>query len=181
MTHAELVERACKWLRSRRCAVVLAEITSFHNPEIPDAIGWRRNSALSYLVECKTSRADFHRGKKRVFRRPGHPFALGKYRYYLTPKGLLKPSEIPRRWGLLEVRPKTIKTVKKAEAYPTEHYSAIKEMNVIIAELAMIQGMMGGFRMIPSGHVTKVIRGMQKAIEVNDPGTPPTQHPEYQI
>lgn len=122
---------------------------------------------MSYLIECKVSRTDFHRDKKKVFRRPGAAFALGRYRYYMAPPKMLSPDEMPARWGLLEVYPKTVKIKKKAEPHGTSNYSAVREMNVMAAELGMIQRMMRGEEMISSGHVRNIIQGMHKAIEVN--------------
>ena len=41
MTHAQLVEKAVRWLRSYRCGVVLSEQACVSG-EMPDAIGWKR-------------------------------------------------------------------------------------------------------------------------------------------
>lgn len=62
MTHDDLCERATAWLRSTgRCDPVLAGIASCF--EIPDAIGW--NTDGSMVIECKTSRVDFLRDRKK--------------------------------------------------------------------------------------------------------------------
>ena len=41
MTHAQLVERAVRWLRSYRCGVVLSEQACVSG-EMPDALGWKQ-------------------------------------------------------------------------------------------------------------------------------------------
>lgn len=170
MTHADLVQRAERWLKTRGCVVILSEVRSLQNLEIPDAIGWGYNSALSYLVECKATRPDYLRDKKKIFRHPGHQFALGRYRYYMAPPKLIKPEEVPKRWGLLEVHPKTVRVKKKAEPHGTSHYSAFREMNVILAELGMMHRMLRGEKLIPSGRVRRMLTGMKTAIEVNGEG-----------
>jgi hypothetical protein len=111
MTHDEIVEIARKWLaRAYRpasglegghgaCNVVAAElVTSCW--ETPDAIGW--HSGFTTLVECKVSRSDFLADRKKYFRQ-NPEVGLGYYRYFMAPKGLLKPDEMPAGWGLIEV------------------------------------------------------------------------------
>lgn len=119
MTHADLVDRAERWLRnSQRCGVVLTEFAS-STPETPDAIGWQRGALLSILVECKTSRGDFYADGRKPFRRMPHA-GIGRLRYYLAPPGVLTPELIRKhrpKWGLLEARPRTIKTALKAEPF----------------------------------------------------------------
>jgi hypothetical protein len=100
MTHAELVELAAEWLRAK-CSVVITEMVAVSvTMECPDAIGWY--SHASYLVECKASRSDFLADRKKQFRQsPEH--GMGTYRYFLAPKGMIRPEELPANWGLLEV------------------------------------------------------------------------------
>lgn len=108
MTHAELVEIALRWLWSnRRCAVACAEIDST-SAEKPDAIGWK--TGVSYLVECKVSRADFLADRKKPWRQGEHA-GMGTYRYFLTPPGLVKVEELPEGWGLLEVHAWGVRTI----------------------------------------------------------------------
>lgn len=105
MTHAEIVDRAAKWLRNtRRCGVVLTEAGG-GCMEIPDAIGWRIGGRWSILVEVKVSRADFFRDAKKAQRIRGDLIGIGRERVYMTPAGLLSPEEIPPGWGLVEIGP----------------------------------------------------------------------------
>lgn len=105
LSHSDLVERAVRWLRNTaRCRVVLSECGPLY--EIPDAIGWTYQA--SYLIECKTSRADFFRDRHKIPRRVPS-VGLGDHRLYMTPPGLIDPSELPDGWGLLEVYPKQVR------------------------------------------------------------------------
>lgn len=134
MNHAELVERAERWLRNTRgCAVVLTEFTAHHSEE-PDALGWRDRGFLSILVECKASRADFRADQQKPSRRrhsgPNAAailagFRLGKERWYMTPPGLVRPEEVPEGWGLLEAGETRVRTVVKAEKSPPDMYYQI--------------------------------------------------------
>jgi len=103
ITHNQLVKIAGRWLRNTiGCAVVLEEFNALiMSCETPDAIGWHGHRCI--LVECKTSRQDFFADLKKPARRPGTPYALGSFRFYLTPPDLIKESEIPEGWGLYEV------------------------------------------------------------------------------
>ncbi len=108
-THAALCAIAARWLRlpnsrgGHGCQVALCEPrTGYLAGEIPDAIGFRVSmpGAGSVVVECKTSRGDFLADAKKPHRAAE---GMGLYRYYLCPEGIIKPDEVPDRWGLLTV------------------------------------------------------------------------------
>ncbi|NUP08368.1 MAG: hypothetical protein HOW73_20150 [Polyangiaceae bacterium] len=115
MNHAALVKRAARWLElSQGCGFVITEAATAATGtfESPDAIGWA-GPGRSILVECKVSRADFLADAQKPHRI--HPtMGMGRERYYLTLPGLLKPSDLPERWGLLEVGPKNTRVRVKA-------------------------------------------------------------------
>jgi hypothetical protein len=110
LTHAELVERAGAWLRGKGCKIVFTELVTLQS-ETPDAIGWRDSGQTSFMLECKASRGDFHADKNKSFRRGDFP-ALGRYRYYFCPAGLIRPEDLPERWGLLWCHPKKVELVR---------------------------------------------------------------------
>ena len=109
MTHAELVDRAARWLQNTlRCGVVAKEIRAYTiSRETPDCIGWFGSRELSVLVECKISKADFTADHRKLARRGGR--AMGNWRFYLTPPGLLSSSQIPEGWGLYEVHSRSVR------------------------------------------------------------------------
>lgn len=111
MTHKELVDRAARWLiNSVHCGVVAKEISAYVvSGEIPDCIGWVGSNGRSILIECKASRGDFIAD----FRKPsrvGGP-AMGNWRFYMTPPGLLEPEKIPEDWGLYEVYNRSVRHI----------------------------------------------------------------------
>ncbi len=100
ITHKQLVDRAFLYLKfALNCSIAFKERQG-STMENPDAIGFR--SGFSYLIECKTSRADFLADKKKSFRKNTEN-GMGCERYVMAPVGLLEPSEMPDGWGLLEV------------------------------------------------------------------------------
>ena len=114
-----LVARAERWLRNtRHCGVVLLERACGGTSEIPDAIGWSR-AYWSILVECKTSRADFLRDRRKHFRGAEGSFGgsrgMGQRRFYLTPPGLVRVDELPAGWGLVEVHGNKCRVMKEAD------------------------------------------------------------------
>lgn len=114
-THDELVQRAERWLySSARCNFAIMEPRG-HGLEIPDAIGWRYDGSI--LVECKVTRADFRHDRKKPHREVP-AIGLGKYRWFLCPRGLIKPDELPKHWGLLYCYPTMIRRIKQAEPFP---------------------------------------------------------------
>lgn len=125
--HSKLVELARKWL-CRKCPVVITEMAG--GSEIADAIGWRSWSPI--LIECKSSRSDFLTDKKKFFRRNPKE-GMGFKRYFMTPKGLVKPEELPEKWGLIEIHGKRYRTIKKAS--PFYEYNRSREVGMLLSAL----------------------------------------------
>ena len=114
MEHDELCDLACKWIRATKtCFFVDKEI---HAPtgQVPDALGI--NFGHSIMVECKTSRSDFFADRKKK----NHGSTTGKYRFYLCPKGVIKPDDLEDGYGLLWANGKTVKDVMPIVG--AEHY-----------------------------------------------------------
>ena len=137
MTHAQLVQRAIAWLRSNRCSVVLSE-QACASGEMPDAIGWKRTQH-SVVVECKVSRADFLADRAKPFRqRP--ELGLGCERFYLTPPDLVRESELPPGWGLLECQRGRVRSVHPAASKSQRSPQGMKyEMNLLLASLRRVE------------------------------------------
>lgn len=136
--HAQLVERAVHWLRSRyRCGIVLSE-QYCATGEVPDAIGWK-GFCRSVVVECKISRNDFLADAGKPFRRNPEE-GLGSERYYLALAGLIKREELPAGWGLLECSRNEIKVVAKAARRDQRTtVGMMKEMNLLLASLRRVE------------------------------------------
>ncbi|HEV7298704.1 MAG TPA: hypothetical protein VGN72_05005 [Tepidisphaeraceae bacterium] len=112
VTHDALVLHAARYLKQvAGCSIVATELYT-SAPCIPDAIGWRCGRH-STLIECKTSRGDFLRDRKKWHRRL-EGYQCGNYRFFLTPPGLLEPTEVPDDWGLLECDGRITSVVKVA-------------------------------------------------------------------
>ena len=116
MTHKELVKRAERWLlNTAGCKFVLAELTS-RATETPDAIGWKEGRSI--LVECKTSRSDFLNDQRKLFRKNPR-LGMGIFRFYLCPPGVIKPKELPEKWGLLYCHSDRVKKVVAPKKKPS--------------------------------------------------------------
>lgn len=136
MTHAELVKRAARWLKNTKHCMVVATDCWNMGIEIPDVMGW--TTGWSILVECKTSRGDFRRDLKKHSRyRPDS--GPGNLRFYMTPPGLLKPCELPDRWGLLEARDKQVRVIKDAKSRDDYLWIAMKERPILVSVLRRCQ------------------------------------------
>jgi len=116
-THKKLVRRMAQWLKyTKRMTVVISELAT-RNSETPDVIGWV-GGAESILIECKVSRADFLADGKKWFRRYPNQ-GMGDFRYIAAPPGIIKPDELPEKWGLFEPHSHSIRTVVEAEPQET--------------------------------------------------------------
>lgn len=96
-THTDLCQMAVRWLKRQGCGVVITEMSS-HASEEPDAIGWKYG--VSALVECKVSRSDFLKDKKKLHRMASD-LGMGCWRFYLCPPDIIKEKDLPEGWGLL--------------------------------------------------------------------------------
>jgi hypothetical protein len=136
MTHAVLVRKAVEWLRRYRCGVVLSEQACISG-EMPDAIGWKR-ACHSVLVECKVSRPDFLADREKSFRKKPE-LGVGSERFYLAPRGLIHPDEIPAGWGLLEHHDRSIRVVRTSRKNLRSDEGFRCEMNLLLASLRRVE------------------------------------------
>jgi hypothetical protein len=131
VTHVELVERARRWLgNTKRCSLVATERNAWAAGESPDAIGWRYDG-YSYVVECKTTVADFYTDQRKPGRREGWR-GMGRERWYLTPAGLLKGRYLPHGWGLLELHGRTLRVAHPATPR-VDPLAAGRELPLLVA------------------------------------------------
>ena len=162
--HDDLVDVARRWLSKPwrnagegghgACSVILTDMTSAAW-ETPDAIGW--HVGRSTLVEVKVSRADFRKDKEKHFRR--HPeMGAGDFRFFMTPKGLVEVSELPDKWGLIEVDEKGKTRVKKA----SEKFDVDKgqEVDMLLSLLCRLK--------VPTGRHVRI-----RAYNIDDNQTEP--------
>jgi len=106
--HKKLTSMGCKYLKSHNFGVVIEELYCSGSRERTDVFGLR--STCSVVIEVKVSRNDFLADAKKPERQSG---GLGNYRFYLCPEGLLQPSDMPPKWGLLyAVGNKVVEIVK---------------------------------------------------------------------
>jgi hypothetical protein len=136
MTHAQLVEKAVRWLRSYRCGVVLSE-QACASGEMPDAIGWKQ-ACHSVLVECKVTRADFLADRVKPFRQKPEK-GVGSERFYLTVPSLVRHEELPLGWGLLEYRRGRIEVIHPSEKGLRTAAGFRCEMNLLLASLRRVE------------------------------------------
>lgn len=136
--HTRLVEHAVRWLRTRyRCGVILSE-QYCATGEVPDVIGWK-GFCRSVLVECKVSRADFLADADKLFRRNPEE-GMGCERFYLAPAGVIRREELPKHWGLLELRKHEIQLAMKPGRVDLRGPAALmKEMNLLLASLRRVE------------------------------------------
>jgi len=102
-THLELIEIGYRWCMVR-CSFAFKDLVTIGCfGEVPDIIGF--NSSGSFLLEAKTSKSDFSQDKKKKFRQIPE-YGMGDWRFFITKKGLIDISELPKMWGLIEVNEK---------------------------------------------------------------------------
>jgi hypothetical protein len=102
--HKKIVDIGKKWLKNQSgkrwsCGVIFSELVCA-GVETPDIMGF--SSYGSTLIEVKVSRADFLRDKNKIVRK--NPYlGMGGYRFYLSPKDIIKEKDLPEKWGLIHI------------------------------------------------------------------------------
>lgn len=132
MTHAELVEAAARWAERRRYRVVLRDVQCVLVSEQPDVIAWKSHGA-SLLVECKATRSDFLRDRKKAWRRDPEA-GMGYERYYAVPS-LSVVADVGASWlggwGLLLVDPRgRVSVAKKGGPFTSRNERAERALLV---------------------------------------------------
>ena len=158
MTHAQLVEKAIRWLRGYRCGVVLSE-QACASGEMPDAIGWKR-ACHSVLVECKVARSDFLADRAKPFR-VNPEQGVGCERFYVVPGGLVRREELPQGWGLLEYKRGRIETVHSSAKNLRSAAGFRYEMNLLLASLRRVE-----VRVEPQS-ITEFLKWKNRMVEYN--------------
>jgi len=136
--HAQLVARAAEWLRRRyKCGIILSE-QYCATGEVPDVIAWK-GFCKSVLVECKVTRADFLADANKPFRlKPGE--GMGSQRFYMAPADMIRAEELPKYWGLLELKGRDVRmTVKPGRMDLRSEVGLMKEMNLLLASLRRVE------------------------------------------
>ena len=136
MTHAQVVEKAVRWLRCYRCGVVLSE-QACNSGEMPDAIGWKK-ACHSVMVECKVTRADFLVDREKPWRQKPER-GVGSERFYLAQPGLIKVEELPTGWGLLEFRRGRVEMIRESAKNLRTTVGFRYEMNLLLASLRRVE------------------------------------------
>ena len=136
--HAQLVACAVEWLRRHyKCGIILAEQYCAAG-EVPDVIAWK-GLCKSVLVECKVSRADFLADGAKPFRKRPEE-GMGSQRFYIAPAGMIGADELPRHWGLLELRGREVRMVVKPGRIDLRSQAGLmKEMNLLLASLRRVE------------------------------------------
>ncbi len=136
--HALLVARAVEWLRrSYKCGIILSE-QYCATGEVPDVIAWKGRSK-SVLVECKISRADFLADAAKPFRQKPEE-GMGCQRFYMAPVGVIRADELPKQWGLLELRGREVRmAIKPGRIDLRSQAGLMKEMNLLLASLRRVE------------------------------------------
>jgi len=161
LTHDDLVAIAAQWLQRNRCPVVITELVS--SGEIPDAFGYC-HTGLTTLIECKASRSDFLSDHKKTFRRYADQ-GLGRYRYYLAPKGVIDPTDLPERWGLITVNEnRRTRRVVHAEFHEMRERAQRREIGFLVSAMRRMASDAKGINVklyMIDGVMTKTTIGVQ--------------------
>jgi len=129
MTHAEAIDKVCRFFRTAQWACFPEVSLNLYDPQkwvcigqlpIPDVIAIKRNFKRKSIAifEVKVSRADFLQEVRKKEFLKSVPFA-DKF-YYACPDGLIKPEEVPQGCGLYYIMDGYCVCVKCARAQKVE-------------------------------------------------------------
>jgi hypothetical protein len=90
-------------------------------------------------VECKVSRGDFLADAAKPFRLKPEE-GMGSQRFYMAAAGVIRPEELPRYWGLLELSGREVEMVVKPGRVDLRREAGfMKEMNLLLASLRRVE------------------------------------------
>ena len=101
LTHTDLCNIGARWISKKGLPLAVVELKTLG--EIPDV--YATDGKMSAIIEAKTSRSDFLADAKKEWRKYPER-GIGHIRFYICPEGLIKPDELPEKWGLLWVNSK---------------------------------------------------------------------------
>lgn len=104
-THDELCEITAKWVhRNMNMKQVFIEHRTACSSEIVDVLGMRSDCkrVIAVNYEIKVTRSDFLSDRSKPHRN-GTALGIGAYRFYVCPKDVIKPEDLPKGWGLIHV------------------------------------------------------------------------------
>jgi len=143
LNHSELIVASATWAEKRRYRVVLRDVQCIIVSEQPDVIGWKSHGS-SLLIECKASRSDFLRDKKKSWRRHAEE-GMGYERYYAVPTGvgvidLEDLSAEVGGWGVITIDPKHRVTVLKKSGPFTKRNDRAERALLVSAVCRVTEG-----------------------------------------
>jgi hypothetical protein len=105
LSHQRIADSAAVWLSKPFSSLVVQELATTSWPGygrrkfILDVVGVTPNAGFIKIVECKSSRSDFLRGREKleIYKEFCHQL------YVAAPRGLVSKDELPEGVGLLEV------------------------------------------------------------------------------
>ena len=115
-----------------QAVIEVSEFCPIHSGRRIDAFGWRPGKSWGY--EIKVSRGDFLQDKKWK-----DYLQFCNYFYFLAPKGIIKPDELPKEIGLIEfywhdnwsgkpyLNHQIVKRVRKLPDITAENYVRVLE------------------------------------------------------
>ena len=105
LSHGRIADAAAVWLSKPFSSLVVQELSTTSWPGygrrkfVLDVVGVTPNAGFIKIVECKSSRADFLRGREKleIYKEFCHQL------YVAAPRGMVAKDELPAGVGLLEV------------------------------------------------------------------------------
>jgi len=136
LDHNSLSKLAAKWMQRPTsangpgCHISFTEVGGLFGGERADAWGYRwGHGGGSVLVEVKVSRSDFLADTKKPHRN-GECLGMGKYRYYMSPEGIINIEDLPGGWGLLWVNSRGHIKLKAGHVLVHQNYNIRHEISL---------------------------------------------------
>lgn len=136
MNHADLVNRAARWLlNSLRCKLVIVNAKPWSCREHVDAIGWNQ-AGESVVVECKMTVEDFCADRRKTWRT--YSKGMGFKKFYMISESLWHSEKerlfVPHSIGLLVVGARCVKVERQADGRQDREWS--EEINLLVSRLS---------------------------------------------
>ena len=115
---------------------------------------------IRFWWNARSRGLDFLCDRDKPFRQKPE-LGLGCERFYLTPPGLLGERDLPRGWGLLEIRQRKVEVVRRSARNLRTAAGFAYEMNLLLASLRRVE-----IRIEPQT-ITEFLKWKNRMLEYN--------------
>lgn len=141
LTHKQLIEHVERYCYANQFSRVLTQPSPAYTGESPDVIAFRR-AGVSWLFECKASRADFMADLDKPFRIATRREGMGKCRVYVSEPRILDQRDVidsAPGWGLAHIINEQVQIVRDPQMWHHPYRNTDAEIDLLSTAIGNLE------------------------------------------